>query len=59
MNIIQLFEDYKIPYFTEGYKYCRPGWVNIDCPFCIGSPGPHLGYNLSGNYFNCWRCGGK
>jgi DNA primase len=35
------------------------GWVNIECPFCTGDPGIHLGYNLSAGIFNCWRCGYK
>lgn len=59
MNIIQLFQDYNISFQTEGNKHCRPGWVNIDCPFCSGIPDLHLGFNLTKNYFNCWRCGGK
>ena len=59
MNITQLLNDYNIQFFTEGYKFCRPGWINLDCPFCTGNPGPHLGYNLNSDYFNCWRCGGK
>ena len=57
MKIEQLFEDYRIEYQTEGHKHCRPGWVNRECPFCVGNPGMHLGYNLRGNYFQCWRCG--
>ena len=57
MDFIQLLNDFNIPYYTEGYKYCRPGWINIDCPFCTGNTGPHLGYELDSNHFNCWRCG--
>ena len=58
MKIIQLYQDYHIPYLTEGNSHCQPGWVNTDCPFCAGSKNYHLGYNLEKNYFNCWRCGG-
>ena len=57
MDILQLFDDFNIPYYTEGYKYCREGWVNVDCPFCIGNPGPHLGFEIATSHFNCWRCG--
>jgi len=57
MNIVDLFNDFNIPHFTEGYKYCRPGWVNVECPFCTGNPGPHLGFEIASNHFNCWRCG--
>jgi hypothetical protein len=57
MNIIQLFQDFNVPYYTEGYKYCRPGWINVECPWCSGNPGPHLGFNLETSHCNCWRCG--
>lgn len=58
MNILQLYEDFNITHYTEGFKYCRPGWVNVDCPFCVAhTPGPHLGFELSTNHFNCWSCG--
>jgi len=57
MNIIQLFEDFSIPYVTEGNKHTSQGWANIHCPFCEGSQNYHLGFNLSGNYFTCYRCG--
>jgi len=57
MDIIQLYQDYGIDYRTEGHKHCRPGWVNLECPFCTGNPGLHLGYNMEEDYFFCWRCG--
>ena len=59
MRILELYSDYHITHVTEGHKHVRPGWVNIECPFCQGNPGYHLGYDLSENYFTCWRCGGK
>ena len=58
MKILELYQDYHINFATEGDKHCGPGWVNIECPFCIGNPGYHLGYNLSNDYYHCWRCGG-
>lgn len=57
MDILRLYEDYSIQYLTEGHKHCRPGWINTVCPFCTGNPGIHLGFNISENYFYCWRCG--
>lgn len=57
MDIIRFYEDYHIDYKTEGHHHCRPGWVNIECPFCAGNPGYHLGFPLDGNIFVCWRCG--
>ncbi len=58
MNFTKFLEDNNIEYLTEGHKHCRPGWVNIKCPFCTGHEGYHLGYDLHKNYFHCWRCGG-
>lgn len=58
MDIISLYQDFNVDYVTEGHKHCREGWVNVECPFCTGNPGYHLGYNLNENYFHCWRCGG-
>lgn len=43
---------------TSGHHHCRPGWLQIDCPFCGQDSGRfHLGFNISRGYFNCWRCG--
>lgn len=57
MNIIQLYQDFSIPYKTEGHKHVRNGWINVECPFCSGNPGLHLSYHLEENYYICWRCG--
>jgi hypothetical protein len=51
-----LLSDCGIDYISGGSKHCTAGWVQMDCPFC-GSGKQHLGYNLSKNYFNCWKCG--
>jgi hypothetical protein len=59
MRILELYSDFHIDHATEGYKHCRPGWVNVPCPFCTGNEGMHLGYNMEEDYYNCWRCGGK
>ena len=57
LDMERLCREYNIDNRTGGDKHCRPGWVQLSCPFCRGD-GFHLGYNLSGGYFNCWRCGG-
>jgi len=57
MDIVQLYQDYSVDHMTEGHKHCRPGWVNTPCPFCTGNAGYHLGFELDGNYYYCWRCG--
>lgn len=54
MRFDEVLRELNIRYQTEG-KDCRPGWLQLVCPFCHGNP--YLGYNLSGNYFHCWRCG--
>lgn len=57
MKTLELFRDYNIPHQTDGHKHCRPGWVNVSCPFCVGNPGLHLGFKLDGSIATCWRCG--
>jgi hypothetical protein len=57
MDIIRLYQDYTIDFVTEGHKHARPGWVNVECPWCTGNPGYHLGYELDKDYYYCWRCG--
>lgn len=56
-DVKSFFQAYGIEYKTEGHKHCRPGWIQTECPFCIGNPGYHLGYELSNGWWNCWRCG--
>jgi len=57
MDIVRLFRDLGVEHYTEGHKHCRPGWVNVECPFCTGNKGYHLGWNIRDEYFVCWRCG--
>ena len=58
IDIERLLEDLGISTSTTG-KHSRPGWINVECPFCTGNPGTHLGFNLAKGYANCWRCGHK
>ena len=55
MDILQLYNDFNIPYITEGKNYSE-GWINTRCPFC-DDQSSHLGFNIDNNYYNCWRCG--
>lgn len=57
MNIIQLFNDFNIDYETYG-KNISNGWIGLQCinPLC-NDQSNHLGYNLQGDYFKCWKCG--
>ena len=58
MTFQEILEQYNIPFRSEGHHHCRNGWLQLDCCYCgSGTEGYHLGYNLSGKYLNCWRCG--
>jgi hypothetical protein len=60
MNIIELLDEYHIPHREEGHEHCRPGWVQIECPFCSPDSGRfRLGINIQHVYSNCWTCGSK
>jgi 5S rRNA maturation endonuclease (ribonuclease M5) len=54
-DVIQFLDSYGIEKFREG-KNVQDGWVNIKCPLCDDHSN-HGGFNLSGVYYNCWRCG--
>jgi len=55
MSIEKLLQDYNIPTSTGG-KNWQQGWIQTNCCFCSDS-GFHLGFNIKGNYCNCWKCG--
>lgn len=57
MKFFKLCDDYGIKYWQTGFKYCSADHVQIDCPFCDNSKGPHMGWHLKKHYFNCWSCG--
>lgn len=55
-----ILESHRVPIAPHSHHHTRPGWLNIDCPFCgLDSGRYHLGYSEHGRYFNCWRCGAK
>lgn len=54
MNFSKLFTDYKIPFL--GSK--KGIWINVKCPYC-GDRTFNGGFNSYGDYYHCWRCGGK
>jgi hypothetical protein len=61
MTIQEALNELGVELIEAGqHHHARPGWINIDCPWCgKGSHRFHLGYNLHLKYFNCWKCGGK
>jgi len=59
MKFKDILSQLGIPTAPAGHHHCRPGWIQIDCPYCgYNSNRWHLGYSIEGNYLNCWRCGG-
>lgn len=59
MNFQDLLNKNNVPYQTEG-RHVRSGWIQFQCPFCGGGSDaakPYMGYNVRGNYCNCWNCG--
>ncbi len=57
MDIEGIYIEYGLDICPQGHKHYREGWINVECPFCTGNPGYHLGFNLQNQYFKCWRCG--
>lgn len=60
MNFPELLQKLNVEFVREGeHHHARPGWIQLDCPFCgSGSRKFHMGYSMSGNFCNCWKCGG-
>jgi hypothetical protein len=57
-NVTDYLDSKGIYYRSEG-KNIQPGWVGIDCPFCIDQDrGQHLGISATGG-ISCWRCGAR
>lgn len=58
MKFEDLMDKLSIEYRTEGHEHCRPGWIQIDCPFCTkGMSHWRMGYNIAFGHMNCWLCG--
>lgn len=57
MSLNKLFKG--IQTAPSSSKHNRPGWINIQCPYCRISGKYHLGYNIANQYFNCFNCGEK
>jgi hypothetical protein len=59
MTAEEILEDMGIQFLRTGHHHCRPGWIQLDCPFCgLDTQRFHLGWNLASNYTHCWKCGG-
>ena len=51
LNFCKDFNIHFDPYSTKN-------WINIACPLC-GDKKFHGGLNITGGYYNCWKCGGN
>lgn len=58
MTFTDILQEQGVEFLEEGHHHCRPGWVQLDCPFCgRGSQRYHMGFNLAKGYVHCWKCG--
>jgi hypothetical protein len=59
MTVKEVLKELRIEFREEGHHHCRPGWIQICCPWCDRNGRKfHLGCHLALKYWNCWRCGG-
>lgn len=61
MTFAEALRELGVECATDG-RYCRPGWVQFRCPFCVLSSTSdpnklYAGFNSAAGYVNCWRCG--
>lgn len=58
MNFKDLLQEHNVRTAPLGHDHTRPGWINIDCPWCSrDSHKFYMGYNLKNGCLNCWYCG--
>ncbi len=58
MSLRKFIENEGVPIAPSGHHHSRPGWIQIDCPFCgRGSNKYHFGIPERGWTGNCYRCG--
>lgn len=62
MTIVETLDSLGIEYCAEGDPGGRPGWVQVDCPYCgsqssKGYVRKFLGISLLTGGCSCWRCG--
>lgn len=59
-SISDILDTAGIPHVGADHKHGRPGWVQVDCPWCGSDSGKfHLGISLTTGAASCWRCGKK
>lgn len=59
LNTEDYFRSLGADFLASGHHHSRAGWIQFRaCPNC-GSQNYHLGFNVAGKYFSCWKCGSK
>lgn len=58
MQVTDLLEQLGIPFKTSGHEHCRPGWVQVDCPWCSAN-WKHFRFGINNQSLrgNCYSCG--
>lgn len=57
MTLTDIFDQYGISAAPAGHEHSRPGWINVDCPFCDLQGHYRMGFAVSYPVANCWACG--
>lgn len=58
ISIRDILLENNIPHAGSDHKHGRPGWIQMDCPWCGRNTGKyHLGISLTTGASSCWRCG--
>lgn len=59
-TIRDILLDHNVPHAGQEHKHGRPGWLQVDCPWCGQGTGKyHMGLSLANGAAVCWRCGKK
>ena len=58
ISIRDILIEHNVPHVGAEHHHGRPGWVQVDCPWCGRGAGRyHLGISLTTGAASCWRCG--
>lgn len=59
MTLEELLTELRVPFRgAGGHHHARPGWIQIDCPWCSKSWSHfRMGISTRGLNCNCWSCG--
>ncbi len=58
-TVTDILLDAGIPHAGAEHHHGRPGWVQVDCPWCRSTGKYLLGISLTTGAAACWTCGRK